>query len=293
MTPFPMASSDERLEDWLPPVGDEAFSIRCSDSSPDLCIIWARDHVHHYPVHLHDCVELVWIHAGWARIACRGATYQLKGGDVCVIAPNEPHSANVPFSGRCTFTILHLPSHLYWSIIGEHAESGKRLESFRILRYQALGLSINAVLDGFVSASDDAHRCHRLASLLEKVMFSPHSFASVRAEKSFWHPAVVHAREVMAHRRREALNLDEIAAEVGLNVRYFISLFKDGTGLPPHQYQIALRVEKAREMLQGLDMELSEVALDAGFSDQSHLSRLFKRSYGFTPGAFKQFLRPI
>ena len=271
------------------------FSIGGSESTPDLCVIAARDHVHRYPAHLHDCVELIWIHAGWAKIGCRGSTYQLKAGDVCLVAPNELHGADVPAAGRCTFTMIHVPSRIYWSLLKDQTR-GRRVRSpepLRILRYQTLGVSFNALIEGFVAAGDDEKRCQLLTGLLDAVMHSPHSFAAVRAEKAFWHPAVVYAREVMVERREETVNLEDIAAEVGLNMRYFITLFKDGTGLSPHQFQIAMRVDKARELLQGIELQLSDIAIDAGFSDQSHFSRHFKRSYGYTPGEFRHSIQPI
>ena len=60
------------------------------------------------------------------------------------------------------------------------------------------------------------------------------------------------------------------------------------TGLPPHQYVILRRVERARQLLQaGTDLSLAEVALHAGFSDQSQFSHHFKRVVGVTPGHFR------
>jgi AraC family transcriptional regulator len=60
------------------------------------------------------------------------------------------------------------------------------------------------------------------------------------------------------------------------------------TGLPPHQYVIARRVERARQLLQaGTDLPLAEVAVEVGFSDQSQLSRHFKRLVGATPRQFR------
>ena len=293
MTGYRLARPEERLQDWLPQVGDHAFSLLCSDATPDLCVVSAQDHVHSYPAHLHDCVELIWVHSGRGRITCRESTYRVRAGDVCLIAPNELHSTSIPASGRCTFTILHLPSRLYWQVFDGARSTGHQPQPFRILRYHALDQSIVALLEAFAGADDDDSRCELLSTLLEDALSAPHSFASVRAEKSFRHPAVVHARQLMAERRAEPVRLEEIAAEVGLNMRYFISLFREETGLPPHQYQMALRVETARQLMQMSDMNLSEIALNAGFSDQSHFSRLFKRCYGFTPGLFRQHLQVI
>jgi AraC family transcriptional regulator len=82
--------------------------------------------------------------------------------------------------------------------------------------------------------------------------------------------------------------LEQMAAVARLSVYHFARQFKGATGLPPHQFVIARRVERARQLLQGGgDLSLAEVAACAGFSDQSQLSRHFKRLIGVTPGQFR------
>jgi AraC family transcriptional regulator len=82
--------------------------------------------------------------------------------------------------------------------------------------------------------------------------------------------------------------LAEMAAVVGLNPYHFARQFKAATGLPPHQYVIARRVERAKQLLQaGTNLSLAEVALRAGFSDQSQCSHHLKRLFGVTPGRFR------
>jgi AraC family transcriptional regulator len=82
--------------------------------------------------------------------------------------------------------------------------------------------------------------------------------------------------------------LAQMAAVVGLNPYHFARQFKAATGLPPHQYVILRRVERSKHLLQaGADLSLAEVALRAGFSDQSQFSRHFKRLVGVTPGQFR------
>jgi AraC family transcriptional regulator len=87
-------------------------------------------------------------------------------------------------------------------------------------------------------------------------------------------------------------SLQQMAEVVGLNAYHFARQFRAATGLPPHQYVIARRVERARELLQaGTDVSLAEIALRAGFSDQSQFSRHFKRLIGATPGQFRMSAR--
>jgi AraC family transcriptional regulator len=69
---------------------------------------------------------------------------------------------------------------------------------------------------------------------------------------------------------------------------HFARQFKAATGLPPLQYVILRRVERAKQFLQGgTDLSLAEVAAHAGFSDQSQFSHHFKRLVGVTPGQFR------
>jgi AraC family transcriptional regulator len=82
--------------------------------------------------------------------------------------------------------------------------------------------------------------------------------------------------------------LEQLAAVARLSVYHFARQFKAATGLPPHQYVIMRRVERARQLLHaGTDLSLAEVAMHAGFSDQSQFTHHFKRLVGVTPGHFR------
>jgi AraC family transcriptional regulator len=83
-------------------------------------------------------------------------------------------------------------------------------------------------------------------------------------------------------------SLEQLAAVARLSAYHFARQFKAATGLPPHQYVIARRVERAKQLLQaGTGLSLADVAADAGFSDQSQFSHHFKRLVGVTPGQFR------
>jgi AraC family transcriptional regulator len=82
--------------------------------------------------------------------------------------------------------------------------------------------------------------------------------------------------------------LGQMAAAARLSPYHFARQFKAATGLPPHQYVIARRVERTKQLLQGGDdFSLAEVAARAGFSDQSQFTHHFKRLVGVTPGQFR------
>src|SRR5262249_32796331 len=86
--------------------------------------------------------------------------------------------------------------------------------------------------------------------------------------------------------------LEQMAAIARLSPYYFVRQFKRATGLPPHQYVLARRVERAKQLLQaGTDLSLAELAACAGFPDQSQFCQHFKRLVGVTPGQFRTRVR--
>jgi AraC family transcriptional regulator len=88
------------------------------------------------------------------------------------------------------------------------------------------------------------------------------------------------------------LTVERMAAAAHLSAYHFARQFKAATGLPPHQYVIARRVERAKQLLQaGTNLSLVEIAASAGFSDQSQFCHHFKRVVGVTPRQFRRSAR--
>ncbi len=83
------------------------------------------------------------------------------------------------------------------------------------------------------------------------------------------------------------LLLDEIAGAAHTSPYHFSRLFKESTGLAPHQYVIERRVQRAKELLSSTALPIAEIALLCGFAHQSHLNRHFKRLLGVNPKALR------
>jgi AraC family transcriptional regulator len=79
------------------------------------------------------------------------------------------------------------------------------------------------------------------------------------------------------------LGLDELAVVAGLSLSQLKLQFRETMGQPVHSYVIARRVERARALLAGGDVAISQAALAAGFAHQSHLARWTRRLLGVSP----------
>ena len=82
------------------------------------------------------------------------------------------------------------------------------------------------------------------------------------------------------------ISLDDLAQVAHLSPYHFSRVFRKTVGLPPHTYLIQVRVERAKLLLTQ-NQPISQVAHDVGFTDQSHLTRHFKRIVGVPPGQYR------
>jgi len=89
----------------------------------------------------------------------------------------------------------------------------------------------------------------------------------------------------------DRLTVEALAQEAGLSPAHFARAFKAATGKAPHQFVLQRRLDEARRALEAPGADILNVALRFGFADQAHLTRLFKRAFGTTPGRFVRSLK--
>jgi AraC family transcriptional regulator len=99
------------------------------------------------------------------------------------------------------------------------------------------------------------------------------------------------AKEVLRANIKSGVRLREVARECGLSVGYFSHAFRRTLGVPPHKWLIEQRVVLSKEKLRDDRLSVSDVATECGFSDQSHLTRIFRQAVGVSPGAWRRALK--
>ncbi|MFT3776024.1 MAG: AraC family transcriptional regulator [Minicystis sp.] len=93
------------------------------------------------------------------------------------------------------------------------------------------------------------------------------------------------AREYLHAHYRDAVPLEQLAAVAGLSKYHLVRAFRAAVGVPPHTYQLRLRLTRSLFLLQQ-GLPLSAIAYELGFADQSHYTRAFRVEFGTTPGAW-------
>ncbi|ACC74786.1 AraC family transcriptional regulator [Paraburkholderia phymatum] len=111
---------------------------------------------------------------------------------------------------------------------------------------------------------------------------------SPRAKGALSHAHEARAKELMLERSRHGASIADVASECNLSRGYFIRAFTRATGRTPHQWLLEQRVAEARKLIGATDMSLTDIAIFCGFADQSHLSRVFLKSVGMSPGTWRR-----
>ena len=84
------------------------------------------------------------------------------------------------------------------------------------------------------------------------------------------------------------LTIAQMAEAVSLSESWFSQVFKNTTGVTPHQWQLNRRVEEARGLLSNSELTVADIADRLGFSDQAHLTKSFRQLVGETPAAWRR-----
>jgi AraC family transcriptional regulator len=98
------------------------------------------------------------------------------------------------------------------------------------------------------------------------------------------------AKEILSANLDRGVPLKDVAQECRLSLSHFSRAFRSSMGVAPHSWLLTRRIEVAKQKLRDSRLPLAEVALACGFADQSHLTRVFTRMVGVSPGAWRRAL---
>jgi AraC-like DNA-binding protein len=218
----------------------------------------------------------------------RGASHAVPVGSLSVIHPGEVHSARDPEDrlSPSSFRMMYAAPSLLREASSEVVGREKSPPFFRapILLDEDLArdfLRLHVALEGAAPALEqDVRLVSVLARLVER-----HAGVWSWSSPGREHRAVRLAREYIEDNLAKNVSLDELARLTNLSPFHLARVFREEVGLPPHAYQTQARLGRARGLLLR-GWPVARVARETGFSDQSHLTRRFKRLVGVTPGRY-------
>ena len=235
----------------------------------------------HFGRHWHGTYGFGVMEEGAHRSASGRGTVDAYAGDVITTNPGEVHDGRPHGAPSRRWRIVSVDREVMASIAGACGEITRPVihdpRLARVLRRLFRRIERRA----------DRLACEE--SLVEScvLLMTRHGTAPLVREA----PADMRrVRERLAEELVAPPSLAELAAMSGLSRYQVLRRFQTAYGLPPHAWLMQQRAERARLLItQGFG--LSEAAAASGFADQSHLTRVFSRHFGFTPGAWRKSLQ--
>ncbi len=268
---------------------DKAIDVRCFDDFPGVEWMLAHYQGVQFPKHAHAEFSIGAIESGALSFYYRGETVIADRGKLNLANAGEVHTGSGATGLGWRYRMFYLSPLLLQQAAVELM--GKPTDN----PYFQLG-----VIDDINLANQLCH-CHRImasrnASILEKQsLFSSLLFTLIQRHSDSSAIRITAKRPGRIDKTLEYLHgnpamdvdLDSLARLASMSKFHFIRSFKCQTGLPPHQYQRLLRIQKIKPLLL-TGLSVTDAAMTAGFFDLSHMSRLFKRVYGYSPKHYQQ-----
>lgn len=240
------------------------------------------------PRHWHEEYQLCLIQAGEGELTYRGSNHLTPPASLFIVHPGEVHSNRSFDQFGCSYRAVYLDADLMRGA----ATSIRRKEAalpFCPAAVVADQRLIQTYLRFYGALEQSAARLEREALLLNLLTELIRGFAeqpTLLPSFKLEHQAVNRACEYLTAHFSENVSLDTLAQQANLSPFHFHRVFTVQTGMPPHAFQMQLRVLRAKELLrQG--WPASQVASQVGFFDQSHFHRHFKRLVGVSPSRYQ------
>jgi AraC family transcriptional regulator len=231
--------------------------------------------------HVHGYAVLVLVLEGQFKERCRGREESRRPFALRIMPAGEPHSdVYGPLGARCLLTEIHSARLDAWNV---RARSLSQLAHYQPGSIPAdIARSMHrefTVGDDVAIIAIEGLVCE-LITAVDRIL---------RDGSTGPAPGWLYRVRARLHEEfRAPLTLAALAADAGVHPGHLQRVFRQHYRCTPAQYAAQLRIEWAQQVLLRPDAEIARVALDAGFSDQAHFTRRFRRLTGTTPGKYRQ-----
>jgi len=261
------------------------------------------EHDYEVPVHSHDCTELVIILGGKAVHIIDSQEYLLRAGDVFVVNNGSEHGYKDVH--RLKFANLMFD---YARLVDEDSEL-KKLPGFQTLfilepffrkdhKFKSR-LELNPTCLNFVKelldelAKEYKVKTNGFKPVIQTYFFTLVAYLSRKycANKNVSSSKLIRLSNAIVYIEGNYLspiNISSIAAMAYLSTRQFTRIFKSKFSMSPKEYIVYLRLNHACKLMHNSNLNISQIAMESGFSDISFFSRQFKTKYNVSPKKYRK-----
>ena len=240
-----------------------------------------------YARHWHETFSIGLICRGRCNYTNRRSTTVAGHGTVVLMNPGDVHACNPVRGEPWSYRMLYM--NVPWLCDARMGPTSNRSHGFAPFAtisstlpelYRGLNRLFDTLIDPGIEALE------KEAASICFVESIHHCLGPTRSPLPAAAPRLTRAAEFIRENCTRSLSLREICEQASLSASHLIRAFKAAYGLTPHAYQLNCRIEFCRSRLRR-GQSLSDVALAAGFADQAHFQRIFKRFVAATPRQYQ------
>lgn len=255
-----------------------------------------------FPLHLHSAIELYRIVSGECFMHIHSDDIHCKQGDFIMILPNVVHSFYLNDTSDCAFKHIHFNPDMFSDIVLEN-EGVYPITLMHALLFSShfyCQLSADDTIDqtmdkliNLYSASNSLFSSANInISLIDLMLYilnqaQPQStFSKPQLQNSY----VAYALNYISKHYAEKIKQEDIAAQLHISVRYLTKLFKSHIGISLSHYINIYRVNQSIERMQNPNLSLTDIALQTGFANSQHYSKVFRDYMNAPPSQYRSFI---
>jgi AraC-like DNA-binding protein len=264
----------------------EFVTFKASPHLPGVELYSARLVNHSFAPHVHDGYSLGAIEAGVERFRYKGSEHVAPAGTLVMLNPDELHTGEAEVDAGWTYQMLYIEPQVLHEMAGSEA-------FFRdaTAHDPAIATAYRRLFRKMWEAPDDIAFLSDFTRLVDTIVTrygrNARLTPQVSPQQTCRAAAMRRVLDYIEANLEQNIGVDVLATEAGLSLFHFVRTFSSAFHVTPHQYVQARRAARAKTLLAGRATP-SDAAAAAGLTDQSHLNRWFKRTYGVTPAQYQQ-----
>jgi AraC-like DNA-binding protein len=264
--------------------------VELLDHGATIELLRASYAAHRFAAHAHEEYAVGVVESGGIRTRVRRGTLLIPAGRIVVLNPGDVHTGEPADRAGYRYRMFYVGEALLRSLVGRDAGCEPASASGPTFRVPVLDDPplASRLVRAHAMLESDGDRYAAEGALAEAIGELVLRYATLRR------PATEHrtasrivrlVREFLEDEHARVVSLAELSALTGRSPFSVSRIFREAIGLPPYAYLALVRLRRARELIVS-GYPLSFVTHATGFSDQSHLTKQFKRVFGVPPGQY-------
>ena len=244
-----------------------------------------------FPNHFHEYYVIGFIEDGQRYLSCKNKEYTIQPGDLLLFNPGDNHTCEQIDGKTLDYRCINIQREIMNEAVYEITGKGYLPYFTTSVAFHSELVSLLKELHLVIMQEEKDFRKEEIFFLLLKQLIEEFTdeFLSLNSEQNMETKAIC---EYLEKNYRNNITLADLSNLTGLSKYYLLRSFTKQKGISPYRYLETIRIDKAKKLLEQGVLPI-DVALETGFTDQSHFSNFFKKFIGLTPKQYMNIFKEM